>query len=167
MIINKINVEGVYSEEEIKNISFKDGNIFDKNIEIKYSNRLKDVIEASLDYDIVHTKILTFKDSNIINITIKTLIKLLVIEDNISNKVFYIEEGLYFNYTLEGNNKSYTKEDFILKIIDCYIRIIDSDKVLCTLTYYIKKEEDLNSLEKLQKEEVNKYRLIDITEEFI
>lgn len=170
MLVNKINIEGLCNEEEMKKISLENVNVFnyntDFNIETQYG--VKDIIEVSFHTEIPKAKTIEFKNTNLTTITVLTDFKILTTENKDSNTLSIMERKVYFNYSFERKNKKYIKdyENITVNIIDCYFKLVDNYKIVGTLTYLFKEKEEDLKIPKVNNNEKSSYRLIDITAEF-
>lgn len=167
MIINKINIEGMCHDDEIKKLSLKGSNIFNKSIDIKIDNRngIKDIMEISLETDILNIKTLEFGDGSMMTITVETSFNILAIENQECNTLSIIEKKDYFNYSFNVEEKNISKDDITIKVIDCFFKIGNKQNIVGTLTYLIREK-----IEKVVTSSLDvtggKYKLIDLCQEF-
>lgn len=168
MIINKINVEGVCTKDELVQISTKNSIIINKSINIKVYQEagIKDIMEISLEVNIVELKILEFKDKKIGTITISTELNIIAVENNRGNTLFVENEKIYFNHTFDLKTKIKNKEYLYIKVIDCYFKVENNNYILGTLTYLIKEKEDEILVDNKLEKDIKQYRLIDVCQEF-
>lgn len=166
MLINKINIEGLCNEDEIKNISLKDCKVFNYNVSFKISNDfgIKDIIQISLNTEISHFKSMEFKDNTLATLTVFTTFNILTTENRETNALSIIEREDYFNHSFESNKKSL--EEINISIIDCYFKLVNNYEIVGTLTYLFKEKEEKLNLSSNDYNERTNYKLIDIKQEF-
>ncbi len=167
MIINKINIDGICTEDELAKISVKGGNIVNRNIDIKVkNNEIKDIMEISLESSIEMLKILNFQDKRIGVVTVNTEFNILVVENNENNILAAINEKTYFTYTIDINENIKDKENIYIKVIDCYFKVENKKSIVGTLTYLIKEKEEKILVDGSGSKDIKQYRLIDVCQEF-
>ncbi|MBN1040400.1 hypothetical protein DVW12_17125 [Clostridium botulinum] len=167
MIINKINIEGICTEDELAKISVKGGNIVNRNIDIKVkNNEIKDIMEISLENNIEMLKILNFQDKKIGVVTANTEFNILIVENNENNILAALNEKIYFTYTIDISENIKSKENIYIKIIDCYFKVENNKSIVGTLTYLIKEKEEKVLIDGNDNRDIKQYRLIDVCQEF-
>lgn len=166
MIVNKINIEGVKNNENLKDMVLRDLEIFNSNItlDINKASGIKDIIQITITPNIVNKKFSTFKDSTLITITVETNYKILAVEDKQSNNLTLFEERDYFNYSIKGNFTE--NQEFTVDIIDCYFKLVSKSKLIGTLTYIFTKEQIEVKNINIDENNICEYRLIDLEKEF-
>lgn len=166
MLINKINIEGICNEEEMKKISLDDVNVFNYNtffhVDSEYG--IKDIIEIAIYTEISNLKFVEFKNTNIAILTLLTNFKIITTENRDKNTLSMIERDIYFNHSFESKGKC--GEGINVSVIDCYFKLIDNYKIIATLTYLFKEKEKKINIDEITYNEKSSYRLIDLTEEF-
>lgn len=166
MIVNKINIEGVKSDDNLKDMVLRDLEIFNSNVtlDINIASGIKDIIQITVNPNIVNKKISYFKDSTLATLTVETNYKILAVENKQSNNLTLFEETEYFNYSIKGNFAE--NQEFTVDIIDCYYKLVSKSKLVGTLTYIFTKEQLEVKNTNLDSNNICDYRLIDLEKEF-
>ena len=166
MIVNNTNIEGVCTEEELGSISLEDSEIINHVIEVKIpsESKVKEIIEIYLKVNVENHRTISFEDKKLVLDKIKTDLDILYVEDNEKNLVSFIDKHIEFIYSYKiDSNKELSVN---AKLIDWIFNRLDDNCIIATLTYLVKKNEEEVFWGSEEKEDVNKYKLIDIEEEF-
>ena len=166
MIVNNTNIEGVCTEEELATISLEDSEVINHVIEIKIpsKNKIKEVIEIYLKVNVENYKCINFEDKKLVLDKINTDLDILYVEDNENNLVSFVDKHIEFIYSYKlDNNKEL---NINAKLIEWIFNRLDDNSIVATLIYLVKKNEEQADWGNKEKENVNKYKLIDVEEEF-
>lgn len=165
MIIDKINIEGIISKENLKNFSLNSGKIFNEVVSIKLEDTtlLKEIIEINLDSTILNRKNLKFKDGTISTISVSTTYKVLGIENDDLNKLLFINYETISTLIITG--EFLEEKKLSVDLIDCYFKLKNNYTISGSLTFFINiidkipLEIDEIDIKKLQ------YKFIDVIRE--
>lgn len=168
MIINKINIEGVCTEDELRNITVKDGKIVSESISFNLSNQkgVKDILEISIEVNIISMKSLMFKDKMVGIVTLETDLNIMAVENSDTNGVFSFKEVLFFNHNIDLSENDTGKYQVIVKVIDCYFEALGKRAIVGNVTYLIKEIQEDILIEQNPRSEELQYTLIDLCQEF-
>lgn len=166
MMVNRVNVKGLCKEEDLEKIILEGSEIFSKDFSLSLGEkaRCKDIIEAFLATEILTFKLLTFKDGVAASITLLTEINLLLEEEEESTLIS-LKEEVIANHVMPIKN-SRLSEDLQVKVLDCVFKLIKGTQIKGFLTYYIKEKNREPYFGEDIVEPRERYRNIDVFQEF-